>query len=264
MHRIKHVETLAKFIWMAWLGVLLCVGTVASRKLAPDDDKHHYNFVTGLLSSWGVVIASEVGDKTFFIAAIMAMKHSREHVFAGAMGALATMTILSALLGHAAPTLISPTLTHYAATALFLFFGIRILWEAIRHPAANDHNELDEVERELTGIRSGDSNSLDTPRSKLHSTLVGYMSPVIVEAFTLTFLAEWGDRSQIATIGLAADANVLGVTLGGILGHAMCTGGAVIGGKHLATHIDERMVGILGGVLFLLFAAHSAWRGPPG
>lgn len=26
-------------------------------------------------------------------------------------------------------------------------------------------------------------------------------SPVLIEAFVLTFLAEWGDRSQIATIG---------------------------------------------------------------
>ena len=27
------------------------------------------------------------------------------------------------------------------------------------------------------------------------------VSPILLEAFTLTFLAEWGDRSQIATIG---------------------------------------------------------------
>lgn len=46
----------------------------------------------------------------------------------------------------------------------------------------------------------------------------------MVEAFTLTFLAEWGDRSQIATIGLATTSDVLGVTIGGILGHAICTG----------------------------------------
>lgn len=31
--------------------------------------------------------------------------------------------------------------------------------------------------------------------------LVLQLSPVFVEAFVLTFLAEWGDRSQIATIG---------------------------------------------------------------
>lgn len=40
--------------------------------------------------------------------------------------------------------------------------------------------------------------------SKQHPLLAavrGAFSPVLLEAFTLTFLAEWGDRSQIATIG---------------------------------------------------------------
>jgi hypothetical protein len=34
-------------------------------------------------------------------------------------------------------------------------------------------------------------------------------SPVFLKAFTLTFVAEWGDRSQIATIGLAASQDVV-------------------------------------------------------
>ena len=35
----------------------------------------------------------------------------------------------------------------------------------------------------------------------LLSAMRGWVSPVLIESFTLTFLAEWGDRSQIATIG---------------------------------------------------------------
>jgi putative Ca2+/H+ antiporter (TMEM165/GDT1 family) len=42
-----------------------------------------------------VIIVSELGDKTFFIAAIMAMRHPRHTVFLGAITALGLMTVLS-------------------------------------------------------------------------------------------------------------------------------------------------------------------------
>lgn len=38
------------------------------------------------------------------------------------------------------------------------------------------------------------------PQKKWHS----FVSPIFIQAFTLTFLAEWGDRSQLTTIILAA------------------------------------------------------------
>eukprot|EP00395_MALV-II_sp_L67-2_P000383 gene383-37_t len=69
---------------------------------------------------------------------------------------------------------------------------------------------------------------------------------IVMQAFILTFLAEWGDRSQIATIALAAAQNPFGVTLGACIGHAICTGMAVIGGKLLASSITERQVNVSG------------------
>jgi len=47
------------------------------------------------IATFSVIVVSELGDKTFFIAAIMAMRHSRLTVFAGAMTALALMHVLS-------------------------------------------------------------------------------------------------------------------------------------------------------------------------
>lgn len=85
---------------------------------------------------------------------------------------------------------------------------------------------------------------------------------VFTQALTLTFLAEWGDRSQIVTIALASSKDPYGIIAGGLLGHAFCTGVAVIGGRLLASRISERTVAIVGGVLFLAFAVHSFVMGP--
>lgn len=42
--------------------------------------------------------------------------------------------------------------------------------------------------------------------------------------------------------------------VGGIIGHAICTGLAVIGGRMIAQRISVRTVTIIGGVVFLIFA----------
>ena len=95
-------------------------------------------------------------------------------------------------------------------------------------------------------------------------SVVATMTPLAVMAatFTMTFVAEWGDRSQIATIAMGAAKDPLGVCVGGVLGHALCTGLAVLGGKLLSTKISEKAVLIVGGVVFLAFGIHSVWAGP--
>lgn len=201
------------------------------------------------------------GDKTFFIAAIMAMRYSRVTTWVGAVGALVVMTVLSTLLGHMAPLLIPKAYTHYAAALLFLVFGVRMLRDA-KDAGSGASEELEEVELELAkkqDVESG-ANGLSTAGDSSLDDL----SPraVLLQAFTLTFLAEWGDRSQIATIALAAAEEPFGVTFGAIIGHSLCTGMAVIGGKLLASRISERMVLGLGGVLFVLFALVAAIQGP--
>lgn len=57
------------------------------------------NFLRAFIASLSVIVVSELGDKTFFIAAIMAMRHPRMIVFVGAITALALMTVLSGKLG---------------------------------------------------------------------------------------------------------------------------------------------------------------------
>ena len=72
-------------------------------------------FADGVVESLLMILVSELGDKTFFIAAILAMRHSRHVIFAGAISALALMTVLSAAFGYLLPTLLPKAYTHWAS-----------------------------------------------------------------------------------------------------------------------------------------------------
>ncbi|EHK42923.1 hypothetical protein TRIATDRAFT_131026 [Trichoderma atroviride IMI 206040] len=247
--------------------------------------------------SFTMILVSEVGDKTFLVAALMAMKHDRMVVFSAAFGALAVMTVLSAVLGHAVPALISKRLTGLLAAGLFFVFGARLLREGMKmDPNEGVTAEMHEVEQELAekekelerrggsisgdalemglGGRSSRKTRFPSPRSPSESpsrapsrkssslSSVGngisnlcslILSPAWVQTFIMTFLGEWGDRSQIATIAMAAGQDYWWVTLGALAGHSICTGVAVIGGRAIAGRVSLKVVTVGGAVAFLFF-----------
>lgn len=228
--------------------------------------KMDIGFLHAFVASLSVIIVSELGDKTFFIAAIMSMRHSRTTVFAGAIAALALMTVLSALLGYAT-TVIPRWLTYYVSCALFAIFGIKMLKEAYTMDANEAQDEYEEVQIELRKKeeeveKQGISDLESGSRLPQRRVLFSFFSRVFLQSFTLTFLAEWGDRSQIATIILAARDEVVGVILGGILGHALCTSLAVIGGRCIAQHISIKSVHFIGGMVFIIFALSAFFIDP--
>ncbi|KAI5286160.1 hypothetical protein KEM52_002119, partial [Ascosphaera acerosa] len=249
------------------------------------------------LMSLSMIVFSEIGDKTFLVAALMAMRHSRMPVFTAAFSALFTMTVLSALLGHAVPTLLPVTFTNFLAAGLFFVFGVRMVFEAKgMAPDDNAAEEMREVERELeqkdrrarrrraSSIAMADPYSLEAGRSKEYSGGIGspassasssrspspaagargargasplkticrgvsnllslLLSPAWVQTFVMTFLAEWGDRSQIATIAMAAGTDYWFVTWGAVIGHGICTGAAVLGGRAIAGRVSMRLGGL--------------------
>lgn len=77
----------------------------------------------------------------------------------------------------------------------------------------------------------------------------------MIQAFIMTFLAEWGDRSQIATIALAASYNLFMVNIGALLGHFICTAGAVQLGEWISKRVSEKQVHYAGGIVFILSGA---------
>ncbi len=205
-----------------------------------------------------LITASEIGDKTFFIAVILASRYPRKPVFVGVVAALAAMTILSVGIGKfllLIPGLIArylPTDWTFlnqisidrVAALLFLIFGIKLLYSARKMSAQTDVEVMAEAEE---AIEEGER------KFKQRNTAW----KICLESCVLTFVAEWGDRTQFATITLAASKEPLGVMLGGIVGHAICALIAVIGGRAIASHISERTITIIGGLLFILLAIVS-------
>jgi Ca2+/H+ antiporter, TMEM165/GDT1 family len=232
----------------------------------------HGSFWKGFTSGVAMIIATEIGDKTFFIAAVLSMRHDRTAVFGGAIVALIIMTILSSAMGLVLPQFLDRQYTHFFGGILFLYFGVKLLYEARQMEANRVSEELEEVEEELLHRKKDDSEEPDeekaasrddTTPKKSKNQISSFVTKkptwlqIFVQSLTLTFLAEWGDRSQIATIALAAAKNPYGVTVGGCLGHACCTGLAVMGGRMLAARISEKTVSTWGGIIFLVFGLHS-------
>ncbi|XP_021506612.1 transmembrane protein 165 [Meriones unguiculatus] len=227
-------------------------------------------FIHAFVAAISVIIVSELGDKTFFIAAIMAMRYNRLTVLAGAMLALALMTCLSVLFGYAT-TVIPRVYTYYVSTALFAIFGIRMLREGLKMSPDEGQEELEEVQAELkkkdeefqrTKLLNGPDVETGTSTTIPQKKWLHFISPIFVQALTLTFLAEWGDRSQLTTIVLAAREDPYGVAVGGTVGHCLCTGLAVIGGRMIAQKISVRTVTIIGGIVFLAFAFSALFISP--
>ncbi|KAL2689384.1 hypothetical protein Neosp_003437 [[Neocosmospora] mangrovei] len=265
------------------------------------DDDHLSQPFHSFVLSFTMILVSEVGDKTFLVAALMAMKHDRMVVFTAAFGALLVMTVLSAVLGHAVPALIPKRLTGFLAAILFFVFGARLMREGLQmDPNEGVSAEMHEVEQELAekekemgrkrgdsvsaytlemglngngnGRRSRPSNRLMSPprspsQSPVRESRGGssgifqgvtnlcslLLSPAWVQTFIMTFLGEWGDRSQIATIAMAAGQDYWWVTLGASCGHAICTGVAVIGGRAIAGRVSLKVVTVGGASAFLIF-----------
>mmetsp|Transcript_10424 Transcript_10424/g.5355 ORF Transcript_10424/g.5355 Transcript_10424/m.5355 type:complete len:120 (-) Transcript_10424:154-513(-) len=99
--------------------------------LQSTQEGHEDGFLQGFLTAFSLMIASELGDKTFFVAAILAMKYSRVFVFLGNMMAMTLMTILSITVGLLFPFILPKEVTMGIAVLLFLLFGIWMIIESI-------------------------------------------------------------------------------------------------------------------------------------
>ncbi|XP_019168695.1 PREDICTED: GDT1-like protein 1, chloroplastic [Ipomoea nil] len=206
---------------------------------------------TGFASAFLLIFFSELGDKTFFIAALLAARNSSIVTFFGTFGALAVMTIISVVLGRTfhyvddvLPFRIGGTdlpIDDIAAVILLLYFGVSTLLDASSSDGMKAEEEQKEAElavSELSGNGAGILASANT----------------LISTFVLVFVAEWGDKSFFSTIALAAASSPLGVIAGALAGHGVATLLAVLGGSLLGSFLSEKVIAYIGGTLFLVFA----------
>lgn len=208
---------------------------------------------SGFTAAFSLIFVSEIGDKTFFIAALLAMQYKKLLVLLGSMGALSLMTVLSVVIGrifNAVPAQFQTTIPigEYAAVTLLLFFGLKSIKDAWDIPSTpvktgdRNNNELDEFAEAEELVKKKASEKLSNPFE------------ILWKSFSLVFFAEWGDRSMLATIALGAAQSPWGVASGAIVGHLVATSLAILGGAFLAKYISEKLVGYVGGALFVVFA----------
>ncbi|XP_011022583.1 PREDICTED: GDT1-like protein 1, chloroplastic isoform X2 [Populus euphratica] len=207
---------------------------------------------TGFASAFLLIFFSELGDKTFFIAALLAARNSAPIVFTGTFGALAVMTIISVVLGRTfhyvdeiLPFRLGETdlpVDDIAAVCLLVYFGVSTLIDATSSDGLKAEDEQKEAELAVSELLGNGTGILAAANT-------------IISTFLLVFVAEWGDKSFFSTVALAAASSPLGVIGGALAGHGVATLIAVLGGSLLGTFLSEKAIAYIGGVLFLVFAA---------
>lgn len=179
-----------------------------------------------VVSSFLLVAASEMGDKTQLLAFSLASRFRKPWaVMAGILVATLANHALASSVGSWVSSHVPPRVMAGILAVTFIGFG---LWTL-------KPDTLDEAEK--------------PPRFGAFLTTV-----------VLFFLAEMGDKTQLATVAMAARyQSVLQVTAGTTLGMLFSDGLAVILGDRLAGKVQMKGLRWLAASLFFIFGAVSLW-----
>ena len=136
------------------------------------------------------------GEKAQFIIAGLSTRYDPKVVVAAAGTAFAGWTALEVLLGGVLRTALPPTPLDAITAGLFLLFAV-VLWRS----APDEHVTAEETAARTDGgfLRSPDV-ALPTVYGRDLSTVAGGFFPV----FAVMAAGEFGDKTQLVTIGLAA------------------------------------------------------------
>ena len=127
-------------------------------------------------SIFAVIFVAELPDKTTLASLVLATRHRAIPVLLGACGALAVQSLIAVAAGSLL-AMLPERIVHIGSGVLFLVSAV-IMW--VRHEGEGEIKDKPEVQT---------------------------FGKSLVMAFTMVFVAEWGDLTQIGTAGFAARLN---------------------------------------------------------
>lgn len=169
-----------------------------------------------------LISLAEIGDKSQLVCMTLAARHRPAPVIIGAISAFAILNLLAVLFGAAVAAWLPEWLVILAVAILFGVFGI----SSLRYRA----EEEDETIEEKPG----------------HN--------VFVTTFLLIFLAEFGDKTQIAVAGMGSAVTGWAVWAGATLALAGTSILGVIAGRKLLQKLPLLWIHRISGAFFLLLA----------
>lgn len=175
-----------------------------------------------------LITLAEFGDKSQLVCMTLAARHRGLPVVLGAVSAFAILNLLAVLFGAAISAWLPEWLITSVVAALFAYFGIA----ALRY---RDQEEDESIEE-----KQGHS--------------------VFASAFLMIFLAEFGDKTQLAVAGMGSATSGAAVWAGATLALAGTSIIAVIAGRKFLHRLPLVWIHRISGVFFLLLAGVAITR----
>lgn len=189
-----------------------------------------------LISTFGLVFAVELPDKTLVATLVLTTRFRAWPVFAGVCAAFAVQSTIAVLFGSVL-TLLPETLVSGIVAVMFGAGAYFLLREGFA-PA---------VDGEEDASRSGPG-----PVTFLRSAMT---------SFGVLFAAEWGDASQLATAGLAARlGQPVAVGVGAFCALVAVAGIAVFIGQKVRNRIRPKLIQRVAGFVFAAFSVAALWQ----
>ena len=180
------------------------------------------------LSTFSLIALAEIGDKSQLVCMTLAARHRHWPVILGSSAAFIVLNSLAGLFGAGVAVWVPERVTAGIVAVLFGAFGIHTLFKQ------------DDAESEDVTEKSGYGIFLTT--------------------LTLIFVAEFGDKTQIAVAGLAGGFDPVPVWLGATAALVMVSVLGVWAGRTVLQRLPLLWLHRISGGVFLLFALLAAWR----